>query len=284
MKNLFTELALPADLCDERWLIIGADACDLADTITAYGAHLTCAPWNELAALSGQRFDVTVCQNLFEGVRHPLLALENVCALTTSYALLHAPLNALNNERAWLQWNETGWQTNLTALARMARSAGFAHVADVARTSVCDRSVDFSPRDDVMTGGLKSLLSQTEVCATLQAFRHWPVEPLALSLTIRRVFNPVTGLNVFPRFGRRAFLALIVAGLPSDARRWEVRVNVGGFGVQPIYVGPAEVKDCMQINVPMPPGLPLGLAAVEVWHRQACAIASVVEISEGQSW
>ena len=104
------------------------------------------------------------------------------------------------------------------------------------------------------------------------------------SLTIRRVFNPVTGLSVFPRYGRRAFLTLLVAGLPPDARRWQVRVSVGGFGVQPIYVGPAEEEGCTQINVGLPPGLPLGMASIEVWHRQARAAASVIEISEGQSF
>ena len=260
MKNSSVALALPSDLHGERWLIVCEDECDLADAIAARGAHLTFAHWEDLSThsgLSGERFDVTVCQQLFEGVRHPLLALENVCALTTSYALLHASINLPDDERALLQINETGLLTNRRALARIARSAGFARVTDVARTSVG---------------------------ATLQAFRHWPVsvEPLVPSLTIRRVFNPVTGLNVFPRYGRRAFLALVVADLPSDARRWEVRVSVGGFGVQPIYVGSAEEKGCTQINVPMPPGLPLGLAALEVWHRQARADVSVIEISEGQ--
>ncbi len=250
-------LKLPDNLSAQRWLLIGAPDDGLDSNLAQRGASLTVIQWDELVSLSGARFDVTVCQQLFQGVRHPLLALEHICALTTSYALLHAPLNLPPDERALLCWTETGWQTNRTALARMARSAGFARVAEVA---------------------------QAEACATLQAFRQWPapIEPLAPSLTICRVFNPVTGLSVFPRAGRRAFLALLVAGLPPDARRWDVRVSVGGFGVQPIYVGEAE-ESCAQINVPLPPGLPLGLAEIEVWHRQAGAVANVIEISEGES-
>ena len=256
MNDLLTQWHWPDDLRRARWLVLGADEQQLGAAATRRGATVNA----DETMHEDMGFDVVVCQHLFTGIRHPLLWLESICAKTQAYALLHAVPLAVASERALLGWTEpVGWQANRTALARLARSAGFARV---------------------------EMLSESAEHVWLKAARQWHDFPAHVvpTLTIRRVINPVTNSRVFPRSGRRAFAAFYVTGLPLDARRWEVRVSIGGYGVQPLRVAPCEEADCMQVNVSLPPGLPLGLADVQLWHRQQCAAPFVMELCERTQW
>jgi hypothetical protein len=274
----------PDDLSAQRWLILGEDLQAIGVAAARRGATVTALPMDDEQPLP--QTDVIVGQRLFAHIRHPLWWLERVCASTQQAALLHCQPVRLSLETACLSFDDAqGWQANRTALARLARAAGFAHV------SVPGKSGD----------GL-----------WLKAARHWPDFPadVAPTMTIRRAFNPVTGQAIFPRSGRRAFAAFWVEGLPADARRWEVRVSLGGFGTQPLRVTTA--PDCgagfqpapsverstveqvgnllhslnhiMQVNVALPPGLPVGSATVQLWHRERRAIPCEIEVVEGTQW
>ena len=83
MKNLALHDALPPDLRRQHWLMLGADACDLTPVVAARGAAVTTLAHPD--DLPAAVFEVVVCQRLFDGLRHPLRALENICAATRSY-------------------------------------------------------------------------------------------------------------------------------------------------------------------------------------------------------
>jgi uncharacterized protein (TIGR03437 family) len=66
-----------------------------------------------------------------------------------------------------------------------------------------------------------------------------------------------------------------------------VRVEIGGLGIHPIYVGPAgdaAKAGLTQINAPMPLGLELGRAIVRVWHEGRRANEAEIEVIEGTQW
>src|SRR5262249_28356056 len=74
----------------------------------------------------------------------------------------------------------------------------------------------------------------------------------------------------FPLLGPHSMLALSVVGLPEGATREEVRVEVGGFGSRPVYVGPwggGTRAGQTQINLAIPPGLDPGITPVRMWYR-----------------
>ena len=144
----------------------------------------------------------------------------------------------------------------------MARSAGFARV---------------------------ELLRREQTRATIKAFRRWNDKPTLVSSSVRihDVFNAVTIERHLPRRGRHAFVAILLEGLPEIARRWEVRVEIGGFGAHPIYVGPSGNPDhagLTQINAPLPLGLDVGKTSVCVWRDGQMSNEFEIELIEGSQW
>ena len=218
-------------------------------------------------------FDVVFFLGVLYHLRHPLLALEQVCEVTRDFAIIEShivdKLQASNDPlMEFYEFDELGgqydnwWGPNVECLAQMARSAGFARIE-------------------------KLRVEATR--ATLKAHRRWHDYPaeVAPTLHFRDLFNAVTIQQRFPRKGRHAFLAMLVEGLPADARRWDVRVEIGGFGIHPVYVGPSgdpAKAGLTQINAPMPPGLALGPAQVRVWHAGQRTGDAEIEISEGTLW
>lgn len=132
------------------------------------------------------------------------------------------------------------------------------------------RAAGFARAETIKTGGGR---------ATIKAHRCW--EPSQLedspSLQIREVVNAVMLDQKFATRGRFAVLSIFVEGLSSAAN---IRVEMGGFGVNPAYILPptnqprinnltapglivapqlrAIASQCTQIIAPMPPGLQAG--------------------------
>ncbi|MGH9837794.1 MAG: DUF1698 domain-containing protein [Blastocatellia bacterium] len=215
-------------------------------------------------------FDIVFFLGVLYHLRHPLLALEQVCEVTRDFAIIETHVidniyEARNPVMEFYEFDELGgqydnwWGPNVECLTKMARAAGFVRV---------------------------ELLRLEQTRATIKAFRRWNDKPAVESpaLRIRDCFNAVTIERRFPRSGRHAFLAILVEGLPQHAPRWEPRVEVGGFGAQPIYVGPSGNPDhagLTQINVPVPPGLELGPTDLCVWHGSALSNTTMIELIEG---
>ena len=218
-------------------------------------------------------FDVVFFLGVLYHLRHPLLALEQVCEVTRDVAIIetHVIDDIFPTDHPvmeFYEFDELGgqydnwWGPNVECLTRMARAAGFARV---------------------------ELLGRESTRATIKAHRRWNDKPSQVSpaLRIHEVFNAVTIDYRFPRRGRHAFLALMVEGLPQQAQRWEVRVEIGGFGVHPIYVGPSgnpEHAGLTQINAPAPPGLDIGKANVCVWSEGRLSNDFEVELNEESQW
>ncbi|MCI0339422.1 MAG: DUF1698 domain-containing protein [Acidobacteria bacterium] len=218
-------------------------------------------------------FDIVFFLGVLYHLRHPLLALEQVCEVTRDFAVIesHVIDNVFPTEHPvmeYYEFDELGgqydnwWGPNLECLTRLTRSAGFARV---------------------------EILRREPTRATIKAHRRWDDKPETVSadVRIRDVLNAVTIDYRFPRRGRHAFLMILAAGLPPQARRWEVRVEMGGFGIHPIYVGPSgnpQHAGLTQINVPVPPGLDLGKTNVCVWHEGELSNDFEIDLVEGSQW
>ncbi len=218
-------------------------------------------------------FDIVLFLGVLYHLRHPMLALEQVCDVTREYAVIEShivddffemPLPIAE----FYEFDELGgqydnwWGPNVECLMRMTRAAGFAH---------CE------------------LLRREPTRAVIKAHRRWndlPDEP-SPSLQIVDAINAVTYNKYFPHRGRRAIFALSVEGLPPNAQRLDVHAEIGGFGVVPTYVGPWGGKtstDQLQINLPAPPGLNPGRIMVRLWHHGKRSNEVEIELVEGSQW
>jgi tRNA (mo5U34)-methyltransferase len=218
-------------------------------------------------------FDIIFFLGVLYHLRHPLLALEQVCEVTRDFAVIesHVIDNIFPTEHPVMEFYEfdqlggqydNWWGPNIECLTQLARSAGFARV---------------------------ELLRREPTRATIKAFRRWNDKParVSSSVRIRDVFNAVTIERHFPRRGRHAYISILVEGLLDHARRWELRVEVAGFGAHPIYIGPSGNPDhagLTQINVPLPPGLDTGKTGVCVWAEGQLSNEFEINLIEGSQW
>ncbi len=218
-------------------------------------------------------FDIVLFLGVLYHLKHPLLALEQICEVTRNFAIVetHVLDDFVELPRPVMEFYELDelggqydnwWGPNVECLLRMLRTAGFAH---------CE------------------VLRREPTRAVVKAYRSWTDPPVEAprSLRIVNVINGVTYTEYFPHRGRRALLALSVTGLPADVQLRDVRVEVGGFGINPVYVGkwggdaPA---DEWQINTPVSPGLDPGAAVVRVWHQGARSNDFEIRLSASSQW
>src|SRR5262249_51608969 len=131
------------------------------------------------------------------------------------------------------------------------------------------------------------------------------------SLRIRDVVNTVMLGRQLLRRGRFALLSIFVEGLPDDATRETVRVEVGGFGSRPIHVIPTipsfdptstrlnrlaapgnpvepawveAARTCSQIITPVPPGLNAERMTLRVLHGDLQSAEFPICLSESGEW
>jgi tRNA (mo5U34)-methyltransferase len=193
------------------------------------------------------RFDIVLFLGVLYHLKHPLLALERVCALTTDLAAVdsfilrekHRPKNDVEKRPVmeFYETNEFGGQTDnwvgpsLPCLLAFCRTAGFARV---------------------------EWRNTLEDSACIACYRHWE-EPKtgAKSPSLREVFHHTNfGIN----FGSRLD-EYIVAWFESESRSLgidDVKPETGGFGVRPIAVDRRDEQ--WQATFKLPPGLKPG------WH------------------
>lgn len=196
------------------------------------------------------RFDIVLFMGVLYHLKHPLLALERVCALTTDMAAVdsfilrekHRPGDKVEQRPVmeFYETNEFGGQTDnwvapsLACLQAFCRTAGFARV-------------------EVQT--------MLEHSACLACYRQW--ERLAASAPegpelVAASHNLTGGINFDSSRDE-----LVSAWFRWKGRKLsydDVRPEVGGYGVRPIHV--AQVSDDeWQTNFKLPPGLTPG------WHE-----------------
>jgi tRNA (mo5U34)-methyltransferase len=221
-------------------------------------------------------FDIVFFLGVLYHLRHPLLALEQVCEVTREYAIVETHvvdrlIEAKHPLIEFYELDELGgqydnwWGPNIECLTQMLRAAGFARVEP---------------------------LRQTGTRATVKAYRYWEqaeVEPTP-SLHIVDVVNAITFRHELPFQGRNAMIAISVEGLPPGATRDDVQVEVRAprrrFGVNPYHVAPwgDPEKGHVQVNVPVPPGLEAESVSISVSYRGQISNRFEVKLSEGGRW
>lgn len=219
-------------------------------------------------------FDIVLMLGVLYHLQHPLLALQRVCELSRNLAIIesHVVDNVLRSDvpiMEYYEMDELGgqydnwWGPNVKCMTGMLRTAGFV------RTEVA---------------------FQTEARAAVKAWRAFPSMPSETlpSIELVSAVHSFSFQKQVPRRGRHAFLSLFANGLPKDAKREDVKIQVGSFGASPSFVGPVgnpEAIRCqMQINAPMPLGLDLGAAEVRIFCGDQSSSAIPIEIIEGTDW
>jgi tRNA (mo5U34)-methyltransferase len=197
------------------------------------------------------RFDLVLFMGVFYHLKHPLLALERVCALTTGMAAVdsfilrerHRPGENVENRTVmeFYETDEFGGQTDnwcgpsLPCLMAMCRTAGFARVE------------------------YRGTLANS---ACLACYRGWNPPDSSASAPAPElidVFHHTNfGINLQSKYDE--YISALFR-IPSDASKPErIEPQVGGYGVIPIHVKPFDA-DTWQANFKLPPGLRPG------WHE-----------------
>ncbi|MDX2030131.1 MAG: DUF1698 domain-containing protein, partial [Blastocatellia bacterium] len=218
-------------------------------------------------------FDIVLFMGVLYHLKHPLLGLERVCEMTRDFAVIetHAVDNIFDTPRPVMEFYEVDalggqydnwWGPNAECLVQMARAAGFVR-AEVLRRE------------------------PTRVC--IKAFRRWEPRELetAPSLRIRRATNACTNESRYPRRGRHAYIALMVDGLPTDARREDLRLDIGDYGAPAVFLGPSrDPRDAgaLQVTAPIPSGLSAGAVSVRLTCGRLRAEDMTIELTEGSEW
>jgi len=218
-------------------------------------------------------FDFVLFLGVLYHLRHPLLGLEQICEVTRDSALIssHVSDGFYHSPRPMMEFYEVDelggqydnwWGPNTDCLTRMARAAGFAR---------------------------SEVLYREETRVLIRAWRNWTDRPhlSAPTLEIVDVTNAATLDRAIPHCGRRAFVSIRIAGLSRDVRAEEVRVEIGGFGINPVYVGPwigPYPAEQLQINAPIPPGLLPGPVEVRVWCHDQESQAFPILLVPGSRW
>jgi len=204
------------------------------------------------------RFDIVLFMGVLYHLKHPLLALERVCALTTDLAAVdsfvlreeHQPGLKVDQRpiMEFYETNEFGGQTDnwvapsLPCLLAFCRTAGFARV---------------------------ELQGVLDWGACVACYRKW--EPPSANAgeapeLLRAVHNTNDGIN----FDSRHDEALSI-WFNCDENKLgfdDVKPEVGGYGVRPFHV--AQVEDgSWQSNFKLPPGLTAGWQEVSVRVRDS---------------
>jgi tRNA (mo5U34)-methyltransferase len=203
------------------------------------------------------RFDIVLFMGVLYHLKHPLLALERVCALTIDMAAVdsfvlrekHRPGEGVE-QRPVMEFYETdefGGQTDnwvgpsLSCLQAFCRTAGFARV---------------------------ELQNVLENGACLACYRHWerPAAGAPEGPELAAAWHNVNGGINFDS-SRDESVSVWFRWPAASLGLNDVRPEVGGYGVRPLNVtrmghpgGPPGRDDEWQANFKLPPGLTPG------WH------------------
>ncbi len=278
LRERYARFPLPADLTGKRVLDIGAWDGWFSFEAERHGASVTAIDCVEVANfLEIQKklaspvsyrildfyelpeaalgvFDFVFCLGILYHLKHPLLALEIVCALTTDTAIVESfvidPLTWQDHQdevptMEFYETDELGNQLDnwigpsVSCLMAMCRAAGFARV---------------------------EFLHTTGLHAGVACHRKWePIPPEAASPPpeLLAVANTRTfGVNFSTR--KEEYISCWFRTTQPTVTRGQLRLEVGDFGVPALYVKPDEEKGAWMANFRLPPGLRSGWSPVRL--------------------
>ena len=297
LSGIYARFNLPDDLSGKRFLDVGCWDGFYSFEAERHGAEVVAVDcWQPKNFFIAQRalqskvefremsvyelsreglgsFDIVLFHGVLYHLRHPLLGLECVCEVTDEFTIIesHVVDNLIDLPRPVMEFYERDelggqtdnwWGPNSECLVRMARAAGFAHTEVVHREPAR---------------------------VTIKAYRRWADTSLhrSLSLSIRSVFNAVTFDQQVPNRGRHALLGLYVEGLPEGVTPEDLRLEVGGFGINPYSVsstGNSQRPALKQINALLPPGLIPGMVTVRLRYQGRQSNEQEIRVVEGTPW
>ncbi len=274
LKNRIGQFPIPADLTGKRVLDIGVWDGWFSFEMERRGAEVVAIDcWDnprfreihaiynsrveyrqmdvmEIAPDSVGRFDIVLFLGVLYHLKHPLMALEKVCSVTTDLAAVDSYVLRDNFDPGaqpvleFYETNEMEGQTdnwcapNLACLMAMCRTAGFARVE------------------------FRNILPYS---ACLACYRRWAPEnprgPRAELLSA--VHNMNGGINFDTR--RDDYLTCGFRTGETGLGLTDVQPVVSGYGVRPISVSNMG-GDLWQTNFKLPPGLEPG------WHEVRLAV------------
>jgi tRNA (mo5U34)-methyltransferase len=277
LRNRYERFPIPADLTGKRVLDIGAWDGWFSFEAERHGAGVTAIDCVEIAnfleiqkklasrvsyrildfyelpeaGLGG--FDFVFFLGILYHLKHPLLALEIVCALTTDTAIVESFVTDANtwreheNEVPTMEFYETDELGNqldnwigpsVSCLMAMCRAAGFARV---------------------------EFLHTTGYHAGVACHRKWeaiPAEAKRPAPELLAVANSRTfGVNFSTR--KEEYVTCWFRTVEPAVTRDQLRLEVGDFGVPALYVKPDEDGTWMA-NFRLPPGLGAGWSPVRL--------------------
>jgi tRNA (mo5U34)-methyltransferase len=194
-------------------------------------------------------FDYTLFLGVLYHLRHPLRALEIVCALTTQLVIVDSFIvdddGADRTPIPWMEFyehDELGNQVDnwvgptLPCLIALCRSAGFARVEHL---------------------GTKDLHAQVACYRTWEPPPEHPSSPAPVLVAATNTRPGDWGINFDSR--SEEFLNCWFASTDEDLRREDLRVEIGGFGVHAVWLERKGQE--LQASFLLPPGLTPG------WHN-----------------
>jgi tRNA (mo5U34)-methyltransferase len=277
LRKRYARFPIPADLTGKRVLDIGAWDGWFSFEAELHGAEVTAIDcveianfleiqkklasrvsyrildFYELPAAGLGVFDFVFCLGILYHLKHPLLALEIVCALTTDTAIVESFVIDADTWREhqdevptmeFYETDELGNQLDnwigptVSCLMAMCRAAGFARV---------------------------EFLHTTGLHAGVACQRKWeavPAETTGPAPDLVTVANTRTfGINFFTR--KEEYITCWFRTVEPIVTRDQLRLEVSGFGVQALYVRPDEDGTWMA-NFRLPPGLRGGWSPVRL--------------------
>lgn len=282
LQDRIAQFPIPQDLTGQRVLDIGTWDGWFAFEMERRGAHVVAVDnWDnprfrEMHAMVNSRveyrqidmydltpdrvgrFDIVLFMGVLYHLKHPLLALERVCALTSGMAAVdsfilreeHRP-GANLDARPIMEFYETtefGGQTDnwvgpsLPCLLAFCRTAGFARAQ------------------------LQSVIAYS---ACVACYRHWeaaaPDAPSGPEL-LGAFHSTDFGMNFLS--SRDETVTAAVRCSDESLKIDDVKPEVGGYGVRPIYVG-FKNRGEMEVAFKLPPGLTPGIHEVRFRLRNS---------------
>jgi tRNA (mo5U34)-methyltransferase len=207
----------------------------------------------DLPAAGLGQFDYVFFTGVLYHLKHPLLALEIVCALATDAAIVESFVidgdewRDHADEMPYMEFYETdelgdqfdNWiGPTVGCLRAMSRAAGFARV---------------------------ELLRATGSNAMLACHRKWEAPPDAPRAAAPELLGAMNTRSLGINFSTRAeeYVSCWFRAQREIVRREDLRLEVGGFGVPGLYTR-REPDGTWFANFRLPPGLPEGWAGVRL--------------------
>ena len=271
LRNRLAQFPIPQDLTGKRVLDIGAWDGFFSFELEKRGAEVLAIDcWDnprfrlmrellgsradyrifdvyDLSPATVGRFDIVIFFGVLYHLKHPLLALERVCALSTDLVAVDSfvvkETQDLVTELArkpmmeFYETDEMGGMTdnwsgpNVSCLAAMCRAAGFARVEP---------------------------LALLEHSACIACYRSWEPPAIETAPHLRQVFHNMNfGINFDSQ--RDEYVSFVFDPNGTEPTLGSTRPEIGPYGSYPMHVT-AVGDGHWQVNFKLPPGLPSG------WH------------------